>query len=123
METILQFRADGDDADHLDEAIRKNGRGRSRADELRAALALLLLVYDLAALRVGRPDASAADHRRAIRDEIGRILLAGLPDDVVSSFENDLGVEYPTARMRHIATPFDRLIGWLLGYEPDGRSR
>jgi hypothetical protein len=116
MTTQLIYREDEVTASNLKVIAQQNGRTMS--DELRAASTIYVALQNLAVLRLHRRSA-VADVERRVKDEIGRVLLAAVPDDVHSRFENDVGIEYPIGRFGPIDTPFEKLIDWVV----TGRGR
>lgn len=114
----LNFRVESDLADRLRGLAKQNNRGIS--DELRACVETYLLLVGLTNLRAARDvgPSKARDVERAIKDEFGRIFLVALSPDAESTFENDLGVEYPRDEFKAISAPFDRLLDWAVAGRP-----
>ena len=115
MTKQLVYREDDVVSGNLETLADQNHRKVS--DEIRAATAVYLGLVNLAHLRItvarqGQED-RLRDVERRLQDDIGRILLAALPADVQSRFENDAGVEYPVDRFGKIHVPFDKLLGWI----------
>jgi hypothetical protein len=103
----------------LQQLVRRNGRGRTVSNELRAAAAVYIDLLELARLRevsatgAGTPEA-IVDRERRLKTDIGQIMLAAISNDQENVFENATGVEYPSMRIGPIDTPFEKLIDWIV---------
>lgn len=115
----INFRpADDNQHERLAEAAKAAARPLSV--EMRAAIDVYLDLLDLAKLReeaATDPEKMSRQQRddveRAIKDSIGRVMLAAVSSDARHVFEHAAGVEYPVGRIGRIVIPFDKLIDWI----------
>lgn len=116
--TGITFRpADGRVHGRLEALAERNERKLSV--EMRAAVDVYLGLQDLVRVRelaeTGELSREAAkDLEERVKDELGRVLLAAIPNDAESIFENAAGVEYPRDRIGTIVMPFEKLIDWIV---------
>lgn len=123
--TSLIFRATHGYAyvpEALQRIIRRNGRGRTVSDELRAAAAVYIDLLELAHLREiaairGASAEAISDRERRLKDDIGRVMLTAISGDQETIFENAAGIEYPKTGFAPIDTAFDQLIDWIVSGE------
>jgi hypothetical protein len=114
-EEQLMFRTDGDFAERFRALAQREHS--SVAAQLRTAAEAHLLIAELASLRTSsaqeRLGSHLAEYEWRLKNELGRIWLPAF-SEAREAFE-DAFAQYPTGRVGHVAIPFERLPGWMLG--------